>query len=60
MRNKIDGITQNSEVHLSIETKPEKKPIKPKKTKQVRSNKDASKKFLFKKMVLNFCFKILF
>ena len=28
--------------------------------KQVRSNKDASKKFLFKKMVLKFCFKILF
>jgi len=27
---------------------------------QVRSNKDASKKILFKKMVLNFCFKILF
>ena len=25
---------------------------------QVRSNKDASKKFLFKKMVLKFCFKI--
>ena len=28
--------------------------------KQVRSNKDASKKNLFQKMVLKFCFKILF
>ena len=27
--------------------------------KQVRSNKDASKKILFQKMVLKFCFKIL-